>query len=248
MKISLNSTSILKKVRCKNDVKYKYTIETETGVKYCILKWTDSPYILYDYEFDDELSKYNWSYHSPTGYVYTHFNDENHTRLYMHSLITKLAKIDNYDNENLSVDHIVYSNKTDNRVCNLRMATQSTQNSNRGTRSDKKKPCQELLDIGINELPRFVRWDKSEGKFIIEKHPALLKEVEQGIRKKPVMSCAKGNKTIKEKYDDAISRLDILNKSSIVIKENIAFKEFQNKLQNEYANICCFIESVFVTE
>ena len=60
--------------------------------------------------------------------------------------------------------------------------THSEQNSNRLQRSDKLLPCDELINIGVEQLPKHVRWDKTEQKFVIEKHPVLLEEVKNGLR------------------------------------------------------------------
>ena len=66
-----------------------------------------------------------------------------------------------------TVDHINWQ-KTDNRIANLRAATQAQQNMNRPTRSDKLPPMEALLALGVFRLPRRVRWDSGEEKFVIE--------------------------------------------------------------------------------
>lgn len=66
-----------------------------------------------------------------------------------------------------SIDHINWQ-KTDNRRENLRMASQAVQNSNRTQRTDKHPPPPELLALGIMNLPRLVRWDVGEKKFVID--------------------------------------------------------------------------------
>jgi hypothetical protein len=67
----------------------------------------------------------------------------------------------------MSVDHINWQ-KTDNRKANLRPATQSQQIENRNQRCDKLDPFTELIDLGIYRLPRLLRWDGSEDKFVVE--------------------------------------------------------------------------------
>lgn len=72
-----------------------------------------------------------------------------------------------------SIDHIGRI-KTDNRLANLRLATQSEQNANRGIRADKK-PMPDAIQsdypsIG-NELPRYIRYDPSEERFSFIDHP-----------------------------------------------------------------------------
>jgi hypothetical protein len=119
------------------------------------------------------------------------------------------------------------------------LATQSEQNSNRHTRADKKPPCEEIQALGITELPKHVRWDKTEKKFIIEKHPVLLDEVQHGIRKKACMSGSKSvTLTILQKYQDILARLDDLNAQ---LPHDPAASEFQAlKATNkrEYERIC----------
>ncbi|PNH12581.1 hypothetical protein TSOC_000517 [Tetrabaena socialis] len=66
-----------------------------------------------------------------------------------------------------SVDHINWQ-KADNRRDNLRIATMSEQNSNRAERVDKKPPPPELISLGIHRLPRRLRWDSGECKFVVD--------------------------------------------------------------------------------
>ncbi len=237
MEWEILSKTTLAKLKGKEDYKVKYHIKDKYGKEYCALKWSSVPVIVYDRRFDEELSKYNWTYYKHTGYVYAQKEAK-----YMHRIVCELAKLDGIDDKAMSVDHIMYKHKTDNRLCNLRVVSQAVQNSNRGTRADKKPPPQELLEIGVTELPRFVRWDRTEHKFVIEKHPHLLREVVLGIRKKPIMSCSKANISIKEKYDDAMRRLHELE-GKYYTNEHIAFREKQSGLEAEYICIEKLIES-----
>ena len=74
---------------------------------------------------------------------------------------------DNPIPEGNSIDHINWQ-KTDNRRENLRMASQAVQNSNRTQRMDKQPPPPEILALGIVNLPRLVRWEIGEKKFVID--------------------------------------------------------------------------------
>lgn len=212
-------------VRGSSVIKKKYFINLNNN-EYVAIIWDNmiNP-ILYDKSFENNIAQYNW-YITKGGYACC-------KNIYMHKLIL-------LSNTHNSVDHI-NEYKLDNRTSNLRLATQSQQNSNRATRCDKIKPCDELLKIGITELPKYVRWDKTESKFIIEKHPLLIKQVSNGIRKKPVMSGTKSrNLTVIDKYSDIISRLEELD---TIIDSNIDttyirdFKINKNILKIEYETI-----------
>jgi len=226
----------LNKIKSKEEYKIKYAISENNINKYyaLIVNNQDKNPILYDINNDYYINKYDWHVNGG-GYA------NNKIVGYMHSLISHYNKIKDYDNENLSVDHINRI-KFDNRVKNLRMATQGQQNSNRDTRSDKKPPCEELIALGINELPKYVRWDNTEKKFIIEKHPQLVKEVTQEIRKKPIMSGTKSSKlTIIQKYQDIIARLEELDElNNDYNDEELNNKSKENK--REYYEICKCIQ------
>ena len=129
-----------------------------------------------------------------------------------------------------TVDHI-NGFKFDNRRKNLRTATAN----DRQTRSDKRPPCEELQQLGVTELPRYVRWDRSEGKFIIEKHPLLLDEVKNGIRKKACMSGSKSvSLSITKKYEDILARLAELDDMYITDED---FKKLKKENTEEYIAI-----------
>jgi hypothetical protein len=116
------------------------------------------------------------------------------------------------------------------------MATQSQQNANRCTRRDKLSPHQSLKEIGIKELPRHVRWDNTEKKFIIEKHPVLRKQVEAGQRRKAVMSGTKQQHlSVVEKYNDILERLQQLD--SMMEATDVEFLGHRAELKQEYQDI-----------
>jgi hypothetical protein len=211
--------------------KKRYQILGKNG-EYIVLHWTGllDP-IVYDASFDEAFRKVNWFWDSK-GTKYACAYSPTRRFMYMHSEV--LCN----NEEGKSVDHINRI-KTDNRTANLRIATQSQQNSNRHTRSDKKPPCEELQKAGVHELPRFVRWDNSEGKFIIEKHPRLIQDVAEGKRKKPLLSGSKSVKlTVVEKFQDILAKLDAL---SCDFKDKEAYDNFEKerkRLEQEYYDIC----------
>jgi hypothetical protein len=214
----------------------KYKVQSPKGVTIALVgnENLQSPF-LYDEAMDEYVVSYRWSYHNATGYFYGAGG-------LLHRHIAKLGNFEGLDNNALSVDHINWY-KSDNRVENLRMATQSEQNSNRDTRRDKLPPHQTLIDACITELPRHVRWDKTEHKFVIEKHHVLLHLVDLGLRSKPTMSGTKKKSlSILEKYEDIVTRLAMLDAQD-TNTERRAFREKRDVLKKEYEDIVVCINT-----
>lgn len=148
---------------------------------------------------------YTW-YLLANGYVGAH--TEKNTIIYFHQLICKTELGD--ESENKSVDHI-NRNKLDNRIENLRWATQSEQNYNTDKRARKHnaKPLPEGLTQ--NDLPKYVvyyhEWlnkehTRSREFFTIDKHSKLPK----------IWATTKSNKyTIQEKLQLAKNKLSELD-------------------------------------
>jgi hypothetical protein len=220
----------LKKIKGREDIKIKYTLcDNHSNTKYCAITWkslSNLPVVfVYDYEHDNEIMKIGW-YLNGSGYIFGN-------KQYLHRFVFQLLSIPIL---NMTVDHI-NNYKLDNRMTNLRLATQSEQNANRPTRSDKLTPCDELKNLGVIALPRHVRWDSTEHKFVIEKHPYLLGEVEQGIRKKAMISGSKSKSmTVVEKYQDILVRLKEMDDKLPPDFEE--FKRLREKLKTEYESIC----------
>lgn len=211
------------------DHKYKYEIEnTSTKEKVYALYWSKLKYpIVYDESCEDVCAEYNWIVNT-CGYAVARING---AYTYMHRHIMETTAIAN------TVDHIDWV-KTDNRLKNLRAATMSQQNSNRASRSDKLPPLPELQEEGVIEYPRHVRWDKTEKKFVIEKHPMLLREVQQGLRNKAMMSGTKSEKVgVVQKYQDILAKLDELNAQYAQFADN-------SLVEVRKANACEFNEIV----
>lgn len=233
MVFSVSSKTHNNKIKGSEEFKIKYIIsQDETDIYCALIVNSDLKPIINDFKLNNNVNKYDWHINGG-GYV------NNKNLGYMHRLIALNEKIPNYDNENLTVDHINRI-KLDNRIKNLRMASQSEQNSNRDSRSDKKPPCDELIEAGVLSLPKYVRWDKSEKKFVIDKHPYLVNEVKQNNRKNPEMSGTKSIKlTIIQKYQDILARLEEMNIKYSGDPELDA-KRIQYK--KEYEDICKCIQ------
>lgn len=209
-------------------VKYHVVNETNNNEEFYVIDWKDleNP-IVYDVKMDNSVKDYNWYNSGGCATVKV-----NNTTILMHRMIM-LIETDQIDPDKYTVDHI-NEVKSDNRLKNLRFASQSEQNSNRCTRSDKKPPLDELKEMGVEEYPRHVRWDKGEKKFIIEKHPALIKQVAEGKIKKATMSGTKSARfTVVQKYQDILSKLKELDE----LLETEDFKTLKKEHKTNYIEI-----------
>jgi hypothetical protein len=121
--------------------------------------------------------------HKATGYVIVNGIRGDNNR-YLHDIILRNAYPDDIhaDNKLYSVDHYPNTHKLDNRRTNLRWATQSEQNYNRGkkARSKTAQPLPEGLTQSM--IPKYVSYYKEcynkekilyREFFKIEKHPNL---------------------------------------------------------------------------
>jgi hypothetical protein len=216
----------IRKLRGEEEWKKKYLIADENDNKLNAMYWSKlktNP-IVYDVDCAEVVDAQQWFY-SSCGYMYNHGTTSMHKMLADHYGISRPG---------YTIDHINCC-KLDNRRKNLRAATQGEQNSNRPSRSDKNAPPQELIDAGITELPRHVRWDGTESKFIIENHPFLITEVRQGKRKRPTMSGTKSSKcNVLEKYQDILARIEKLDDE---ITNNAEFKQRKAENLAEYEAI-----------
>jgi len=128
----------------------------------------------------DKLTDISWSplqtSRSKKLYIRTHASET----IYLHEYVLRLNNVAK-PGENYSVDHI-NRDTLDNRLENLRWATQTEQNINTDKRSRKYNARELPEDILEEYIPKFVTYnkevyDKQTGKtrefFRIEKHPTL---------------------------------------------------------------------------
>lgn len=145
-----------------------------------------------------------WFY-SQCGYVAGHIGS---TNIYMHQIVMDFY---NHGSKTESIDHI-NRDKLDNRIHNLRIVDQATQNRNTGKRN-RKHNARPLPDgIQQSDMPKYVTYNKetynkstgaTRDYFRIEKHPA------QG---NATWTTSKSNKlTIQQKLDQAKEKLEELN-------------------------------------
>ena len=227
----IESSVIKYRVRGSEDMKTKYFLKnSENGKEYVVLHWPGIPCIIYDKFNDHIIDDYNWYYLKDSGYVRT----RNNKQMNMHGFIMEQLGMDKPENN--SIDHINYI-KTFNVQENLRYLAQSEQNSNRDTRKDKIPPPLELINIGITTLPRYIRYDKNEKKFIIERmHPGL-----DLIDNSFNYSGTKSDKvSMIYKYYDILRKVECLNKLALT-PEKLAFLEKQKGLYKEYQDITFLI-------
>jgi hypothetical protein len=90
-----------------------------------------------------------------------------------------------------------------------------------------------LQDIGINHLPRHIRYDKCEDKFVIEKSHPGLNQLTTPFNRSGTKSA---NVSIIYKYYDILKKLETLNKLCET-PEIIAFRRKQETLYKDYCDI-----------
>jgi hypothetical protein len=147
------------------------------------------------------------------GYVASHMRTDAGLRIvYLHQFLT--GHFGNGKGQD-SIDH-ANRNKLDNRLTNLRVATQSEQNANRGkvARKHNARPLPD--DIQPTDIPKFVVYYKEKHGngmrefFTVEKHPLqVLKEkgvkdarTEQLVNKRWASSKS-GTMTVQKKLEQA---------------------------------------------
>lgn len=132
----VSAKTVIGTVRGTKDPKLKYTVTSESQRKYIVMTWPkiESEPIVFDAEFDDPVSEFNWSvYQYPM--ITQHINSKYHAYQYMHQMIINAIDPKILSIKGNTVDHI-NGFKRDNRRENLRVVTMSVQNANRPSRSE----------------------------------------------------------------------------------------------------------------
>ena len=162
------------------------------------------------------------------GYTQYSLRDSNgkETKSYLHKLL--MEKVPQPSEKHNTVDHINQI-KTDNRMCNLRWASQSEQNENTRKRA-RNKSARELPDeIKDVQLPKYVIYYYAKATdqhyFQIEKHPKL-----EGKRPKTTKS---RKISITDKLEQAKQMLKDLGTS----EEETKFQEKRQGLLESYNRI-----------
>lgn len=210
--------------RCRNkDTNTQDVHEFTNGTEeYCFIELPNNKTTIIDKKYMEDVMKYNW-FKNQCGYIMHQRRcketEIETSQLALHLLIKKLQMNDpnfNIEKHVTSIDHI-NRQPYDNRESNLRVATNSEQNSNQKIRSDRNKPIEDLVKIGITEYPRHIRFDNSQERFVIEtSHPELQKE------KKRLNGTRKG--TLIQKYFDILHIGLDLDKSWLRNKTDSTFE------------------------
>jgi hypothetical protein len=207
------------------EANWGYKVKDNSGKECTLLYCNPGQYTIVDLDKFEELEKYTWCI-MKTGYPGAHIIiDGKKTMITMHSLLMDHR---GHGRGQTSVDHI-NQNKLDNRISNLRLASQSEQNENRGKVSRKYNARELSAGLTQDDLPKFIVYykekiypitetnkDKRREFFRVEKHPLQnLKQMEPTSYSEEIKvnwATSKADaKTILQKLDEAKAYLNKLN-------------------------------------
>ena len=185
--------------------KYWLVKNNKTNEEYYIIDCSKLKIVKFDKESINKVIgiKKSW-YICPNGYLMADIGTD---KIYMHAFL--MNHIGNGKGQD-SVDHI-NRDKLDNRLCNLRITTQSEQNKNTGKRERKHNARPLPEGITQKDLPKYVvyyvEYEKDNDEngnrvmrrdfFKIEKHPKLEKPW-ASTKSKYVSAIDKLNETIEQ--------------------------------------------------
>jgi hypothetical protein len=135
---------------------------TDNSKSYCIIE-LETTYIIIDKHYLDDVMKFNWKI------------DENGNITNNKKVLPNFIK--NLESNSFDIKKTlihINGHKNDNRVSNLSTKIETT-GLTRKIRSNRKPPIVELVELGITDYPRHIRFDTSQKRFIVEKTHPLLK-------------------------------------------------------------------------
>lgn len=192
--------------------KYWLVKNRVSGQEYYIMDVSNNRFTKFEIESLEKVLSFNKTWTVSNGYVVCEY--ERNKKIALHAFLMDHS---GHGKGNISVDHI-NRDKLDNRISNLRLATQSEQNSNTDKRNRKynAKPLPEGIDH--MDLPKYVTYNAEyknneigervmfRDYFRIEKHPS---------QNGKIWSTSKSAQyTIKQKLQQAIEHLKILDASN----------------------------------
>ena len=191
---------------------YWYVINIKTNEKYYIMDVSKNRLTKFDKNSLEKVLSFDKIWTVSNNYVVCEY--ERNKKISLHAFLMNHS---GHGKEKgvLSIDHI-NQDKLDNRMCNLRLATQSEQNQNTGKRC-RKSSARSLPDgLKQTDLPKYITYNVDYEKeldnngnriikrdyFRVEKHPK---------QEKSWATTKSKNIKILEKLEQAKKYLDLLN-------------------------------------